>query len=782
MSTYLFPGQGSQRKGMGNGLFEKFSDLTAKANDILGYDIQDLCLNDPDNQLKQTQYTQPALFVVNALTYLQKVEETGVRPDFVAGHSLGEYNALFAAGAFDFETGLRLVQKRGELMSQAKNGGMAAVIRLDEEKIEEVLKANGLDSIDIANYNSPSQIVISGPLQDILDAQPHFEAAGCRMYTPLKVSAAFHSRYMQEARDAFHAFLKEYKFSPLNIKVVANVTARPYPDDEAESKSMLANQITSSVKWTESIRYLMGKGEDSFEEVGPGKVLASLYKQISTQAEPLVVDDEPPAPPPVVDMKQSSPKKKSKPAAKAKLTPTPVSKTINVTEISPLTLGNSAFRDDYGIKYAYVAGSMSRGTGSKDMVIRMGQADLLGFLWTGGRPLNDVARDLDAIAAALDNGQAYGANLVCNLSMPRLEDETVDLLLQKGVDILEAVSYLQITPSLVRYRLQGIHKDGDEVVVPNRIIAKLSRPEVAKAFMSPPPTRILERLVSAGQLTEKEADLAGKVPMSDDICVQADSGGATDQGVAYALMPAMLQLRDDLMNEYGYRKKIRVGAAGGIGAPHSAAAAFVLGADFIMTGSINQCTVEASTSDVVKDMLSEINVQDTDYAPAEDMFEMGARVQVLKRGLFFPARANKLYALYQQYASLEQIDSKSRKQLEDKYFKKTFEEVWSETKSHYEKVKPDEIEKAEKNAKHKMLLVFKWYLDHATRLALDGVSDRKVDFQVYCGPAMGAFNQWVKGSDLSDWRKRHVDDLAEQLITATSDMLNARFQQLMTAN
>src|SRR5262249_24592935 len=157
-----------------------------------------------------------------------------------------------------------------------------------------------------------------------------------------------------------------------------------------------------------------------------------------------------------------------------------------------------------------------------------------------------------------------------------------------------------------------------------------------------------------------------------DICVEADSGGHTDGGVAYALMPAMIRLRDEMMAKYHYDKPIRVGAAGGIGTPESAAAAFIMGADFILTGSINQCSVEAGTSDAVKDILQGLNVQDKSYAPAGDMFELGAKVQVVRKGLFFPARANKLYDLYQRFNSIDEIDEKTQQQIQEKYFQRSF--------------------------------------------------------------------------------------------------------------
>jgi trans-AT polyketide synthase/acyltransferase/oxidoreductase domain-containing protein len=274
----MFPGQGSQKKGMGESLFDEFPEMVRVADDVLGHSIKDLCLNDPGKQLGQTQYTQPALYVVNALTYSRTVKEWNARPGFVLGHSLGEYSALFAAGVFDFETGLRLVQRRGALMAEAKGGGMAAVIGMDADQVGKVLRDAGLDAIDLANINSPGQTVISGLKADIDRARANFEAAGARMYVPLEVSGAFHSRYMGIAVDGFRKFLDEFEFKEPILTVISNVEARPHEGNRI--KSLLADQLTSPVRWAESIQYLEQQGVSDFKETGPGNVLTGILGQI----------------------------------------------------------------------------------------------------------------------------------------------------------------------------------------------------------------------------------------------------------------------------------------------------------------------------------------------------------------------------------------------------------------------------------------------------------------------------------------------------------------------
>lgn len=775
MLTYVFPGQGSQKKGFGGELFDEFAEYTEKADAVLGYSIKTLCLEDPGEKLNQTEYTQPAIYVVNALHYLKKLKEDGIKPDYVAGHSLGEYNALLAAEVFDFETGLKIVQARGRFMAASSSSGgglgMAAVIGFDEEKVSQILKDHGFSGIDAANYNSPYQIVISGYTKDLEKAEKVFKDAGVKLFVPLKVSSAFHSRYMEEAKKNFEDFIKDFEFYPQKIKVIANVTARPHKDGTI--KQMLCEQLVRPVRWTDSIRYLMGKGEMKYEEVGAGKVITGLLNRILKEATPLVVEDE----------EEAGEKKAEEKKEETKIAELPADKELKTTGktgagITPESLGSEEFKKDYGVKYAYAAGAMYKLIASRELVVKMAKANLLSFLGTGGVPVSDIEESIRYIQGHLKNNEPYGMNLLCNINNPDAEDEIVDLYLKYGIVNIEAAAYMSITPSLIRYRLKGLKKTKDGVEIRHRIIAKVSRPEVAQVFLSPAPERLVQKLLDKGAVTEEEAELAKSVPMTDDLCVEADSGGHTDMGVAYVLMPAMLVLRDEMMKKYNYAKRVRVGSAGGIGTPEAAAAAIIMGAEFLVTGSINQCTVESGTSDIVKDLLQAINVQDTEYAPAGDMFELGAKVQVLKKGLFFPARANKLYMLYLQYNSLEELDEKTKNQLEEKYFKKSFDEIWEETQEFFKKADPKELERAGRNPKHKMSLVFRWYFGYTTRLALEGVKDRKVDFQVHCGPALGAFNQWVKGTTLEDWRNRHVDEIAEKLMKETADLLNKRFTTL----
>lgn len=764
MTVYMFPGQGSQRVGMGLDLFRRYPARLAAADRILGYSLGELCGHDPDGRLSLTQHTQPALYVVNALAYQQRLDDGARPPEALVGHSLGEYNALLAAGAFDFETGLRLVQKRGELMSRVNGGGMAAVVGLDSAGVRRVLDEAALDTLDIANLNSPVQTVVAGPGADIARAAAFFERQDGVRYVPLRVSAAFHSRFMLAARQDFERFLAGFELRAPRVPVIANASAQPY--GASDVRGLLARQLSEPVRWQQSIEYLLEDGATEFIEVGPGAVLAGLVRAIRQHFRPSV-----------------APVMSAAPSVRARdVAPAAAPATSAAPGFTAESLGSASFRAEHGVRYAYVAGAMYKAIASKDMVVRLGRARLLGFLGTGGLSLERIERELRGLQADLPPGAPYGVNLLCNLNHPQIEERTVDLLLRLGVRDVEAAAFMQMTPALVRYRLKGLRRRPDgSLEVPQRVLAKASRPEVAEAFMRPAPERIVRQLVASGALSAEEAQLGRELPMAHDVCVESDSGGHTDQGVALVLLPTMQRLSAQIMAQQRYAQPLRVGAAGGLGAPEAIAAMFLMGADFVLTGSINQCTVEAGTSDAVRDILASLNVQDTTYAPAGDMFEIGAKVQVVKRGLFFAARANKLHQLYRQYDALEQIDAETRRLIQERYFQKTFEQVWEETRAYYERVQPEEIARAESNPKHKLALLFRWYFVHSSRLALRGDQAQRLDYQIHCGPALGAFNRWVADTPLADWRQRHVDDIATRLMVAAAEYLNTRYEAMRAA-
>jgi malonyl CoA-acyl carrier protein transacylase len=281
MAVFVFPGQGSQNVGMGQNLWDKFPDIIKQADEILGYSITELCLNDLNGNLNNTAYTQPALYTVNALHYFDYCQQNpSVKPNYVLGHSLGEYNALLAANVFDFATGLRLVQKRGELMAKATGGKMAAVLNMPSNVILENVLNHGITTVDIANFNTHKQTVISGLEDSIEQAKEILTKQGARVIV-LKVSGAFHSRYMISAANEFANFLNNIDFYEPQHRVIANVTAKNIMQNEI--KDSLMKQIYHPVRWVESINHLLAQGEDEFIEMGPGNVLTNMIAAIKNE-------------------------------------------------------------------------------------------------------------------------------------------------------------------------------------------------------------------------------------------------------------------------------------------------------------------------------------------------------------------------------------------------------------------------------------------------------------------------------------------------------------------
>ncbi|MBD3239429.1 MAG: ACP S-malonyltransferase [Chitinivibrionales bacterium] len=284
-TTFLCPGQGSQKAGMGQDLYEKFSEAKARfdqANEILGRDIAGLCFSGPEEELKATQNTQPALFTMEA-ALTDVLKSNGIVPSYTAGHSLGEYGALYAAGAFSFEDGLRLVAQRGALMAAAgkkKPGAMAAVIGLDVEQIRGVLEKVDTGIVVPANQNSPEQTVISGEVVAVETACELLKEAGAKRAVPLPVSGAFHSPLMQEAADEFKAVLDGVTFNTPACPVVTNVTAQP-ENDPQKLRDLLYRQLTSPVRWVETVETLQSLDCGRCLEVGPGAVLKGLLRKFA---------------------------------------------------------------------------------------------------------------------------------------------------------------------------------------------------------------------------------------------------------------------------------------------------------------------------------------------------------------------------------------------------------------------------------------------------------------------------------------------------------------------
>jgi PfaD family protein len=432
--------------------------------------------------------------------------------------------------------------------------------------------------------------------------------------------------------------------------------------------------------------------------------------------------------------------------------------------LPPQHLGSPAFLADHQLTYPYMTGAMANGIASCEVVEAASRAGLLGSFGAAGLSVERVTQAIDRLQTNLVD-RPFAVNLIHSPNEPAHEMAVAEVLLRKQVRRVEASAYLDLTPAIVRYRVSGLsrHTDGS-VNIANRVIAKVSRSEVATRFLSPAPERLLKEVLAAGQITAEQAELAKRVPMCDDLTAEADSGGHTDNRPAITLLPALTAVRDRLQEQFRYAHPVRVGLAGGIATPASVAAAFALGASYVVTGSINQACRESGSSDPVRKMLAEAGQADVTMAPAADMFEMGVKVQVLKRGTMFAMRAQKLYDLYRANPSWEAIPAIERVQLEKTVFRRPFDDIWADTKAFFTRRDPTQLPRADTDPRHKMALVFRWYLGLSSRWANAGEADRQLDYQVWCGPAMGAFNEWARQSFLEHPENRTVAAVALNLL------------------
>lgn len=430
----------------------------------------------------------------------------------------------------------------------------------------------------------------------------------------------------------------------------------------------------------------------------------------------------------------------------------------------PEWLGDRSFQEVHGTRFAYIAGAMANGIASTALVIAMAKAGGIGFFGAAGLPAARVAAAIDEVQAAVGE-LPYGFNLIHSPQEPELEAAVVDLYLRRGVRRVSASAYMGLTAHVVRYAATGLRQAPDgSITRQNHLFAKISRPEVAWRFLCPAPAELLDGLVRAGQLSEEEARLARRVPVAEDVTMESDSGGHTDNRPLGSLFPVIAQLRDKAVAEFGYTRPVRVGAAGGLGTPEAVAAAFGMGAAYVLVGSVNQSAVEADLSPAGKALLAKADVADVAMAPAADMFELGVEVQVLKRGTLFSQRGHRLRETYHRYGALTEIPADERTKLEKEIFQGTLDTVWEQTRQFFAERDPKQLDRAAKDPKHQMALVFRWYLGRSSRWAIVGDPKRVFDYQIWCGPAMGAFNRWVAGSFLEPPEARTVAQIAWNLL------------------
>ncbi|MER5558821.1 [acyl-carrier-protein] S-malonyltransferase [Streptomyces sp. CB01201] len=728
--VWAFPGQGSQRKNMAEGLFERFPAIAAEADAVLGRSVRELC--DDPALLQDTRNLQPVMFTINALKYLDLAGRSP-QPDFMAGHSLGEYSALYAAGAVDFSTGLRLVSARADIMARATGGAMLAVVGLEADRIERVLSGVGASDVDVANYNSPLQTVLSGPEESVRALAPVLRREGAGKCVLLYVSVAAHSRYVREAADELGAVLDTVDFRAPRVPVLSNVTALPHRAEEIGA--LLREHMVRPVRWWDSMRYLAGQGVTELVEVGPGSVLGKLWATVE-QPEPA----RPAAAVPVA-VPPPAPVAAPRPApAPARPNPQP--------RPGAGQLGAPGFRERYGVRLAHAAGAS--GAGTPELCARMAAAGLLSFA--------DRAADVPVGAARGGWGMALRDDPTAPAAVSRF--------LEHGVRHVEADFPAGPTADLVRFRFRGArrHRDGTPVSA-HHVIARVTGIEQAAAFLAAPSRALLMSLVAGGGLTEEEAEAARGLPVASDLAVETSAGWSTDCADAFALLPAITALVRRVTHRNGYPEPVHVGVRGAAGTPERTAAAFALGADFTVTTSVNQCTPQSLRSRPQKEKLSALMDQDLCWAPGERHFALGARTRVVRVGTLFPARANHLYRLYRDHRSFDEIPAATRAHVERACLGRSFDEVTA--------VLTAPGPEGPGGPRHRMASVFRWYLREAARVDHAGEPARPLDHRLDCDTELADFNRRVAGTELAPWTARDADTVAEYLLTGAAELIGA---------
>jgi len=443
--------------------------------------------------------------------------------------------------------------------------------------------------------------------------------------------------------------------------------------------------------------------------------------------------------------------------------------------VYPEWLGDRSFPSAHGCRFPYVVGEMARGIATAEMVIASARAGLMTFFGSAGLSMPVVDEAVRRIQGELGPEiRNWGANLIHSPNESHMEMEFARLMLERGVTNVSASAFMRLSPAVVLLGAKGLTRAADgSVARRTHIFAKVSRVEVAKPFLSPAPESLLAPLVAEGLLTPEEAGLARLVPVAGDITVEADSGGHTDNRPLPVLLPRILALAEDISATHGYARPPRVGVGGGLGTPAALASAFAAGAAYVVTGSVNQCTVESGLSEDGRALLAQASMTDVAMAPAADMFELGVEVQVLKRGTLFAQRGKELYKAYRSHPSLEAMPEAERRDLEERVLGRTVEDIWADTQEFFARRDPREIEKAERDPRHKMALVFRWYLFMGAQWARSGEATRRADYQIWCGPAMGAFNDWVRGSFLEPPEDRTVVQIALNLLEGAAHVTRA---------
>ncbi|WP_432168932.1 ACP S-malonyltransferase [Streptomyces sp. 1222.5] len=789
--VWAFPGQGSQRKDMGAGLFDRHPGVVARADAVLGRSVRELCAD--QEALRDTRALQPVLYTISALTYLD-LAARGPQPDFMIGHSLGEYSALYASGAVDFETGLRLVVARAEIMGGTSGGGMLAVVGLDVDRLREVLRREGADDIDLANHNSPVQSVLSGPEESIRGLAPVLRRAGAGKCVLLHISVAAHSRYMAEAARRLGAVLDTVTFREPRVPVVSNVTARPHRADEIATR--LREHMCQGVRWWESLAHLVDQGVTDLVEIGPGNVLTKLWAVARAELPGPAAGEETVAGARTEAEAEAGAETEVSGAARRVPADAPRAVPPSLGAVTPAEgppgapsraragrpaaerLGAARFRERYGLRLAWVASGTGDGAVGEEVCRAAREAGLAAFAdpmgpsacsgptgpavlagpagATVADPVRDEARTEEAAVGALVPAvtaaarHGWGIGLRAGPGADRL----VTLLLARGVRHVEADHPYGPDAALVRFRFTGARRTPAGTPVARRhVLARVSGLDQAAAFLRPPSPALLAELVRTGGLSAPEADAARELPVASDLAVQAPAGWHADGADAYQLLPSVAALAARGPGP----EPVHVGLRGVVGTPEQAATAFALGAAFLVSTSLTACAPNARLSAELGRTLTELGDDDITWAPTERYATLGVPARVVRRGTLFPARANLLHRLLRAHRFLAEVPEARRRHIEEEVLGGPAAEP-----------PPGAVDGGVRTAD-----VFRWYVRETARRTSAGDPVRPLDHQLPCDPELTHFNRAAVGTELAARQARTPGAVAGHLLTKAAELLAA---------
>lgn len=548
--------------------------------------------------------------------------------------------------------------------------------------------------------------------------------AGARKVLKLQVSGAFHSRYMKPVQVLFAKELESIEFKPPVCKVISNRYGKPY--EVTDIKQTLLEQISHPVLLEKSILYVLEHGAEEYFEAGPDNSMKNMVKNIKKE---LMLDEN----------------------------------TENVTEKENI-LGSRSFKEEYETSYAYVVGGIRDGISSVTMMKSLEKGNILGFLGTKGLSLQETQQIIESALREVKQDK-LGVHITCDVLQPEYSDEKLQLIIKYNINRLQISGFQKPTEKLYEYRIHNIRQREN---ASDKLLVCVNNRKATEEFMKPIPKYFIQMQMQLGNIDSKEAEFLSKIPLCDDICIENDGLGVNHFG----WISSFKKLNHDMSESYGMKKRVRIGICGNIGNPQMLAVAFFSGADFVMTSTINQCTLEADTSERVKELLQEAKENDFLFAPTDNLFEFGEKKSILKKGTLYAVRAQKVYDIYLKYSSLEEIPDEQEELLEY-YFGISLEQMYQ---SIVRRVSNREKILIGEQPKYKLGVVLKEYLQLCFIQVKIGEKDWEINYGIEVGSELADMNRWLEGTDLETWKQRKVTIIAKRMMDEGADLLKKNCQ------